>query len=43
MNEEFVRRACNAHATVVLLANEIRSGPKEEIEGVLKETASKYQ
>lgn len=38
MNEEFVRRACNAHAIVVLLANEIRPGTKEEIEGVLKET-----
>lgn len=38
MNEEFVRRACKAHAIVVLLANEIRPGTKEEIEGVLGET-----
>lgn len=36
MNEEFVRRACQAHATVVLLATELRSGTQEEIEAVLE-------
>jgi hypothetical protein len=36
MNEEFVRRACDAHATVVLLATELRPGTQEEIEAVLE-------
>lgn len=35
MNEEFVRRACESHATVVLLSTEVRRGTREEIEGVL--------
>ena len=38
MNEEFVRRARDSHATVVLLSDEIRKGTKEEIEVVLEET-----
>ncbi len=37
MNEEFVRRAKAAHATVVLLATEVRAGTREEIEAVLDE------
>lgn len=37
MNEEFVRRAKAAHATVVLLATEVRAGTREEIEAVLGE------
>jgi hypothetical protein len=36
MNEEFVRRACEAHFVVVLLCNEVRSGTREEIEAVLQ-------
>lgn len=35
MNEEFVRRACEAHAVVVLLCNDLRKGTQEEIEAVL--------
>jgi hypothetical protein len=38
MNAEFVRRARKSHATVVLLADEVRPGTREEIEGVLAET-----
>lgn len=36
MNAEFVRRAKASHATVVLLADEVRRGTREEIEGVLE-------
>lgn len=39
MNEEFVRRAKRSHATVVLLATEVRRGTREEIEAVLDEDA----
>ena len=38
MNEEFVRRACQSHATVVLLSTEVRPGTRAEIEGVLNES-----
>jgi hypothetical protein len=38
MNEEFVRRVREAHAVVVLLANQIGPGTKEEIEAVLDES-----
>lgn len=37
MNEEFVRRAKKAHATVVFLTTEVRAGTREEIEAVLGE------
>jgi len=36
-NAEFVRRACNAHSTVVLLSKAVRPGTREEIEGVLNQ------
>jgi len=38
MNEEFVRRVREAHAVVVLLANQLRPGTEEEIEAVLDES-----
>ncbi len=34
-NDEFVRRAVDAHCTVVLLATEVRAGTREELEAVL--------
>lgn len=34
-NEEFVRRAIDAHCTVVLLSTVVRPGTRDEIEGVL--------
>lgn len=37
MNEEFVRRVRNAHAVVVLLANQLRPGTEEEIDAALQE------
>ncbi|WP_309067093.1 hypothetical protein [Microbacterium sp.] len=40
MNAEFVRRALESHATVVLLADEIRKGTKEEIEAILADSRS---